>query len=119
MDTDNESAMLMLHNYSEKCQIDIFMPLYMLDYVDHDKVDPYLNVVEVYRKISEVKQFRLINGRLMTDTHDKIFGKFSEISVSLLDNASTWTLQLCSSYLSGLTSDLSEAVTSEKNFCHA
>ena len=50
-DTDNGSAMLMLHKYSEKCQLDIFIYLCMLDYVGHNKVDPPLNVVEVCRKI--------------------------------------------------------------------
>ena len=86
----------------------------MLDYIGHDKADPYFNVVEVYHEISKVKQGRLINGRLTTYTSDELFDQYSEILVSLPDNESTWTLKLCSSYLSALTSDLSEAVTSEK-----
>ena len=90
------------------------MHLCMLDYVGNDKVDPSLNVVEVCRQISEVKQMRMIDGKLQTATPDELFDEFSEISVSLPDNASSWTLQLCSSYLSALTSDLSEAVPSGK-----
>ena len=38
------------------------------------------------------------------------------MSVRLSDNTSTWTLQLCSSFLSALTSVFSEAITSEKVF---
>ena len=87
----------------------------MLNYIGHDKVDPYLNVVEVCHKISEVKQVRLINGRLTTYTPDELFDQYSEIPISLPDNASTWTMKLCSLYLAALTPDLSEAVISEKN----
>ena len=92
------------------------MHLCMLDYVGNDKIDPSLNVVEVCRQISGLKQVRMVDGRLLTDTPDELFDKFNEISVSLPDNASTWTLQLCSSYLSALSSDLSEEVTSDKSF---
>ena len=117
--TDNSSAMLLLHNFSEKCKLDVFMHLCILDYVGNDKVDPSLNAVEVCRQISEVKQMRMVDGKLHTATPEGLFNEFSDISVSLPDNASSWTLQLCSSYLSALTSDLSEAVTSEKNICDA
>ena len=92
------------------------MHLCMLDYVGHDKIDPALNVVEICRQINGLKQVQCFNGRLHKNTPDKLFDQFNEISVILPDNASTWTLQLCSSYLSVLTSDLSEAVTSEKTF---
>ena len=68
------------------------MHLCMLDYVGNDKVDPSLNVVEVCRQISNVNQTRMVNGKLHTATPDELFDEFSEISVSLLDNASSWTL---------------------------
>ena len=57
---------------------------------------------------------RMVDGKLHTATPDELFDQFSEVSVSLPDSASSWTLQLCSSYLSALTSDFSEAITSEK-----
>ena len=62
--TNNGSAMLMLNNSLEKCKLDIFMYLCMLDYVGHGKVDPSLNVVGVYHQISEVKQVRMAEGKL-------------------------------------------------------
>ena len=58
----------------------------------------------------------MVDEKLHTTTPDELFDEFSEISVSLSDNTSSWTLQLCSSYLLALTSDLSEAVTAEKTF---
>ena len=115
-DTDNDSTMLMLYNFSEKCKLDIFMHLRMLNYVGNEKFDLSLNVVEVCRQISEVKQVRMVDGKLHTATIDEHFDQFSEISVSLPDNTSSWTLQLCSSYFLALTSDFSEAVTSGKTF---
>ena len=92
------------------------MHLCMLDYVGNDIVDPSLNVVEVCRQISDVKQTRMVNGKFHTATPDELFNEFSEISVSLPDNTTSWTLQLCSSYLSSLTSDLAEVVIAEKTF---
>ena len=68
------------------------MHLCMLDYVGNDKVDPSLNAVEVCRQISEVKQMRMVDGKLHTATPEGLFNEYSEISVSLLDNASSWTL---------------------------
>ena len=68
------------------------MYLCMLDYVGHDKIDPSLNVVEVCRKISELKQVQSVNGRLTMDNLDKLFDRFNDISVSLPNNSSNWTL---------------------------
>ena len=65
------------------------MHMCMLNYVDHDKVNESLNVVEVCRKIREMKQVKLVNERLTKDTPDELFDWFSEISVILLENAST------------------------------
>ena len=116
IDNDNGSTISTLHTYSGKCQLDIFMYLCMLDFVGHDKINPSLNLFEVCRKISELKQVQSVNGRLITDIPEELFDRFNEISVSLPENASTWTLQLCLSYLSALTSDLLDAVTSDNLF---
>ena len=68
------------------------MQLCILDYVGSNKVDPSLNAVVVCRQISEVKQMRMVDGKLHTATPEGLFIEYSEISVSLLDNASSWTL---------------------------
>ena len=44
---------------------------------------------------------------------DDLFDKFSALTVSLPENAKTWSHQLCSLFLSALTPDLSEHVTTE------
>ena len=106
----------MLYKFSEKCKLEFFIHLCILNNVGHGKVEPYLNVVELCHQISEVKRVRMVEGKLQTATPDELFDQFSEILVSLPENANIWTLQLCSSYLLALTSDLLEAITSEKTF---
>ena len=80
------------------------------------KIDPTLNVVEVCCHINELRQVRLVNGKIEADTPDELFNKFKELSVSLPDKTNTWTLKLCSSFLSALSGDLQEAITSVKGF---
>ena len=41
---------------------------------------------------------------------------FNELTVNLPEDATKWTLQLCSAYLSALSKDLSERITSESSF---
>ena len=73
----------------KKCKMEMFMYLCMLDHAGNDNVDPFLNVVDVCRQISQVDQMPMVDGKLHTAIPDKLFDKFSEISVSLLDNASS------------------------------
>ena len=115
-DSNIDSASSVLLKYAEKRHLNIFMHLCMIHYVGNDNIDPTLDVVETCRQINNIQQVRLINGRLRTDTPDWLFNQFNEISVGLPDNSTTWTLQLCLSYLAALSADLSEAITSEKSF---
>ena len=56
----------------------------MLDCVGSDKVDPTLNVQEVCRQISGLRQrYSDDNGRVYTDTPDKLFDKYISLSVNL------------------------------------
>lgn len=105
-----------LKYYIKKCTFDVFMHLCMLGYIGHDKVDKSLNVQEVCRQIGTIKQVWSKLGKVYTDTPDELYDKLTSISVSLLNDATTWSINLCSSYLAALTSELSEAITSEKTF---
>ena len=55
-------------------------------------------------------------GKVYNDTPDELYDAFTSISVRLPDDATTWSINLCSSYLSALKLELSEAVTSENAF---
>ena len=88
----------------------------MWDYVGNDAVDPTLIVQNSCRKISTLEQVWNIGGRVCTDTPDELYTKFSRFFVYLPDKASSWSIQLCSYYLSSLTLQLSEAITSDTTF---
>ena len=53
---------------------------------------------------------------MRTDTPDEIFDKFTRFSVSLSDDAITWPIRLCYTFLLALTTDLSEYTTEDPNF---
>ena len=105
-----------LRQFSDRCKLDIFLHLCMLDYVGSDSIDISLNVQEVCRKISSLCQRYTVRGKIVTDTPDELFDKFLVLSVSLPDDATTWPIQLCSTYLSALNSDLAEHVTTDASF---
>ena len=52
---DTRIIQRLLREYSEKCKLEIFMHLCMLDYVGDDRVDQSLHINEVSRKISAIK----------------------------------------------------------------
>ena len=63
------------------------MYLCMLDYLGNDKVDPLLNVVKVCRKISNIRQVRLVDGRSHTDIPDEFFDQSSKMLVDIPDDS--------------------------------
>ena len=75
-----------------------------------------LNVAEVCRQTSKLRQVAFSGRRLVTSTPDELYERFSYIAVSLPDKSSSWSLQLCLSFLSALSADLSTRITSEKTF---
>ena len=50
------------------------------------------------------------------DTPYKLLDKFTRLSISLPEDATTWYIHLCSSYLSNLSTDLVEHITTESEF---
>ena len=113
---DTDTVQKVIRDISDKCRLDIFMHLCMMDYVGEATVDPSLNVQEVCRKISSLKLNYIHNNKQVTDTPDELFNKFSSLSVNLPNDAKTWPIQLCSVYLSALSSEISEEMTSDPTF---
>ena len=58
----------------------------------------------------------MLRNKVVIDTPDELYDKLSILSVNLPDNAKAWPIQLCSSYLNALISDLSEHVTTNSGF---
>ena len=65
------------------------MNLCVWDYVGHDKVDTTLNVQDVYRKISTVKQVWNIGGKMCNDKADELYDKFTHFFVGLTDDTTS------------------------------
>ena len=105
-----------LKEYIDKCKFDIFMHLCKLGYLGHEKVDKSLNIHEVCRQIGTIKNFWSKAGKVYNDTPDELYDTFTSIPVGLPNNATTRSVNLCSSYLSALKSELSETVTSDSTF---
>ena len=109
------SCQRIIRDYGELCKLEIFMHLCMLNYVGHTKVDVGLNTLDIYSQISDVKQVYNQNGRMYHNTPDELFDRFLTLAVSLPVKASGWSVQLGSSYLSSLSKDLSEHITSAES----
>ena len=67
-------------------------------------------------QISSLRQVQYNNGWVTYDAPNKLFDKFSSLAVSLPNNLSTWSIQLCSCILSFLSRELVDHVTSDKSF---
>ena len=94
----------------------MFIYLCRLNYVGHGMIDTSLNVQDVCHQISSIKQVRSNGGKVRADTPDELFDKFNILSVSLPDDATTWLIQLCSSFVSALTKYFSEQLTTKSSF---
>lgn len=107
----------LIRDYSKRCKLDVFIQICMLDYVGYNKVDTSLNVHDVCCQILTVKERYIISqGNIVTDTPDEIIDKSSALSDSLPDGATTWSIQLCSSFLSAITENLADYATTESGF---
>jgi hypothetical protein len=114
--SDTNNIQDLLRDLEEKCRLDIFMHLCMIDYVGHDKIDPALHVQDVSKQLGLLNQTHTYNGRTVELTPDELYNKCCALSVSLPEDAKMWPIQLCSLFLGVLTSDLSDHVTTKSGF---
>jgi len=101
--------------YCDRCKLDIYLNLCFQDYVGSDNVDTSLNVQEVSRKITSLRQsWKDTHGRSQMDTPDELFNKYLQLSASLPHDVQEWPLQLCTAYYSALSPSLSEKMALEQ-----
>ena len=98
--SNNPSCVKILREYGDTCKLDIFLYLCQLNYVGNDKVDTTMNTQEVCSSIGELRQSYSVQGQSESDTLEVLFNKFTSLTVNLPDNATTWLIQLCSTYFS-------------------
>ena len=115
-DSKNPSRAKFLREFGDTCKLDIFLYLCQLNYVGHSKVDTTMNTQEVCSSIGELRQNYTHSGQPKTDTPEELFNKFTALTVNLPDNATTWSIQLCSTYFSALNKELVENMTTDTTF---
>ena len=113
MITTIQACQRIIQDYCEQCKLEVFLYLCRLNYVGHARVNINLNTLEVCSQISSVKQVYCTNGRVIHYTPDELFDKYSRLALSLPDDASSWSIQLCSCYLTALSKDLVDDLTSD------
>ena len=87
--------------YADKCTLDIFLVLEICreNYVGGDDAGSKRKLVhEMCKQLSLVK---MNNG----DTPGKMYSRYISMVAGLLDNASLWSITLCSSYFSALSNN--------------
>ena len=57
-----------------------------------------------------------IGGRVCNDTLDELYDKFTRLSISLSDDTTSWSIQICFCYLSVFATDITEAITFDASF---
>ena len=90
MNNDCAPFQKILWDYAEKCKLDIIIYLCMLNYVGRDKLNPVLNVQEACRNWNH--QTRMNFRRQNHYRHTWIFFEFIWLSVSLPEDATTWSI---------------------------
>ena len=114
--TTVKSCQTTLREYSDICKLEIFLHLCQLNYVGQANVDVSLNTLDICSEISKLKQVYCVNGIVHHNTPDELFDRISSLAVSLPVDASKWSIQLCSCYLTALSKDLHDALTSDDKF---
>ena len=94
----------------DKCRLDVFMCLCEQNYVGATNIDKSLSLVELGHALSKLKQEYKDNNRIVIDTPDELFDKFTAIATCLPDDASNWPTTLCTTYYSALTKDLIDSM---------
>ena len=88
-----------VRTYADKCMLDIFLEMCREDYVGGDDAGSKIKLVhEVCKQLSLIKISNV-------DTPDKIYVKYISMVAGLPDDTSLWSITLCSSYYSALSTN--------------
>lgn len=99
-----------IQDYGQNCQLDTALELCKYDYVgSKNAVDSTLAVQEVCKAIGSIQQeYKEKNGRKNIRCPDEMFTMYLELTPSLPEDTSLWTLRLCTTYFNALMNDLKE-----------
>ena len=99
-----------VRTYADKCMFDIFLEICREDYVGGDDAGSKSKLVhEICKQIGNIKMTNV-------ETPDEIYAKYISMVAGLPDDASLWSITLCASYYSALSTNLKDKME-ESNFC--
>ena len=105
--TGKNEVQMMLREYAEKCKFDIFLEACRDFYVGANAKDSSAKAVhEICKSITSLNQMYYEKGRQVSDTPDVLFGKFVNMASSLPNDATLWSITLCSQFVNSLAVDL-------------
>ena len=109
------SIMSIVNAYADKCMFDRFKASCRNDYVgDEGTSDPLLATQDICDKLSKLRQAYKVNNRTVEDHPEDLFQKFLDISVGLPEDATNWSIQLCSTYYGALVTEIRSQMTKTK-----
>jgi hypothetical protein len=115
VDPNTIGVMGMVNVYADKCMFDKFKQACRNDYVgDDEAADPLLAIQDICDKLSRLRQAYKINNRQVVDHPEVLFQKFSDITVGLPEDATHWSIQLCSTYYGALIKEIKLQMTRDK-----
>ena len=104
--------------YADKYMLDVFLHICKDDYVQRDDTVSRGKLVhEICKSITKLREeYNERGSGHKTDTPDELYAKYISIISGLPDDASVWSINLCSTYFSALTTNLKEKME-EFSFC--
>ena len=104
--------------YADKCMLDVFIQICRDDYVGGDDAGSKGKLIhEICKSLTRLKQEYNVRGvGHKTDTPDELYSKYIGIVAGLPDDATIWSVNLCSTYYSALHNNLKDKME-ESDFC--
>ena len=100
---------MILREYAEKCKLDVFLHACRAFYVGSKaKNSSAKDVNEICKSLAGLKQLYYDKVRQVSDTPDILFGKFVNIALSLMNDATLWSITLCSQFVNSLVVGLKD-----------
>ena len=101
------SVMSTINSYADKCMFDKFIAACCNDYVGDDgDTDPLTVIQDICDTVSGIKQVYKQGNRIIEDHPEIVFQRYLDAVVGLPDDATSWSIQLCSTYYGALTDEV-------------
>ena len=99
--------MASVNSYADKCMLDKFIASCRNDYVGDDgDADPLTAIQDICDTVAKIKQVYKLGNRTIEDHPETVFQKYLDAVVGLPDDATSWSIQLCSTYYGSLTEEV-------------